>query len=303
MHAQDGTPRAGEDYPVSWRQFLDRFGTEEACVAYLQGLRWPQGFVCPHCAARTAPYPCSRGRLVCRTCGFQATVTAGTVFDKTRTPLRVWLAACWYLVNQKHGASALGLQRALGLGSYQTAWAMLHRLRKAMAPPAPAPLQGVVEIGDFCLDAGRIALAVEVARPPGVGQVRLRRLAAPSMTAMASFILGNVAPGAALRSAHAEDCQALARLGYACEHAAPQGARQPAMPGMHRVAALVRRWEQHLPQGAVQPTLLDAHLREFSFRFNLRGADSVGLLFHRLLQQAMHTAPATYRDIVQCRPE
>ncbi len=293
---------AQDVYPVSWRQFLDRFGTEEACVAYLQGLRWPQGFVCPHCAARAAPYPSSRGRLVCRACAFQATVTAGTVFDKTRTPLRVWLAACWYIVNQKHGASALGLQRALGLGSYQTAWAMLHRLRRAMAPMEPAPLQGVVEVGGFALEAGWIALAVEVAQPQGAGQARLRRVADASMAEIVPFILDCVAPHATLRAAQAEDCQALASLGYACEHAAPQCARQPAMPGVHRVAALVRRWEQHLPQGAVQPTLLDAHLQEFAFRFNLRGANSVGLLFHRLLQQAMHTAPATYQDIVQARP-
>ena len=72
---------------------------------------------------------------MCRECVRQSTVTASTIFDKTRTPLRVWLAAAWYLTNQKQGMSALGLQRVLGLGSYQTAWTMLHRFRREMVRP------------------------------------------------------------------------------------------------------------------------------------------------------------------------
>ena len=87
----------------------------------------------------------SRIRMMCKDCGHQSTVTAGTIFDKTRTPLRVWLAAAWYLTNQKQGVSALGLQRVLGLGSYQTAWAMLHRFRRAMVRPDRDRLKGVVE--------------------------------------------------------------------------------------------------------------------------------------------------------------
>jgi hypothetical protein len=93
MNAQDAESNAAENYPVSWRQFLERFGTEDACTAYLHRLRWPQDFFCSHCGICAAPYPSSRNRLVCRACGFQTTVTAGTIFDKTRTPLRVWLAA------------------------------------------------------------------------------------------------------------------------------------------------------------------------------------------------------------------
>ena len=125
-------PEAGKDYPRNWNEFLDWFGSEEACLAYLERLRWPQEFVCPACGVSQLPYRSSRARLMCRACARQSTVTAGTIFDKTRTPLRVWLAAAWYLTNQKQGVSALGLQRVLGLGSYQTAWTMLHRFRRAM---------------------------------------------------------------------------------------------------------------------------------------------------------------------------
>ena len=125
-------PAVKWDYPRTWIEFLDRFATEESCGEYLEQLRWPAGFACPSCGSCAAPYRASRLRLMCKECRHQSTVTAGTIFDKTRTPLRVWLAGAWYLTNQKHGVSALGLQRVLGLGSYQTAWTMLHRFRRAM---------------------------------------------------------------------------------------------------------------------------------------------------------------------------
>ena len=151
MNIQILTPQAGQDYPTNWNQFLDWFGTEEACLRYLEKLRWPQGFACPSCGELGDAYRSSRGRLVCRGCAFQSSVTAGTIFDKTRTPLRVWLAGAWYVTNQKHGANALGLQRVLGLGSYQTAWAMLHRFRQAMVRPDRDQLKGLVEIDETYL--------------------------------------------------------------------------------------------------------------------------------------------------------
>jgi len=145
------TPEAGKDYPRNWNEFLDRFASEEACLAYLEGLRWPQGFVCPSCGVVQPAYRSSRLRLMCRSCGHQSTVTAGTIFDKTRTPVRVWLAAAWYLTKQKQGVSALGLQRVLGLGSYQTAWTMLHRFRRAMVRPDRDRLKGQVEVDETYL--------------------------------------------------------------------------------------------------------------------------------------------------------
>jgi hypothetical protein len=93
MHIQHiAVPVAGKDYPRNWNGFLDRFGSEKACLAYLEGLRWPQGFACPNCKAMAPASRASRGRLLCKHCGHQSTVTAGTIFDKTRTPLRVCLA-------------------------------------------------------------------------------------------------------------------------------------------------------------------------------------------------------------------
>src|SRR6185437_16590818 len=97
MDIQMVAPPAVHDYPRTWSEFLDRFATEEACLAYLENLRWPKGFVCPAGGVAEAPYRSSRTRLMCRSCAHQSTVTAGTIFDKTRTPLRVWFAAVWYL--------------------------------------------------------------------------------------------------------------------------------------------------------------------------------------------------------------
>lgn len=108
MDVQIVAPEAGKDYPRNWNEFLDWFASEEACLTYLERLRWLSGFVCPSCGVAAEPSRSSRARLMCRSCGRQSTVTAGTIFDKTRTPLRVWLAAAWYLTNQKQGVSALG---------------------------------------------------------------------------------------------------------------------------------------------------------------------------------------------------
>ena len=200
------TPEAGKDYPRNWNEFLDWFASEEACLAYLEGLRWPRGFVCPSCGVVQPAYRSSRLRLMCRSCGHQSTVTAGTIFDKTRTPLRVWLAAAWYLTNQKQGVSALGLQRVLGLGSYQTAWTMLHRFRRAMVRPDRDRLKGQVEVDETYLaitdreepisPVGRknrttkvlVVLAVELLQPKGFGRIRLRRIEDDSEACVIPFV-------------------------------------------------------------------------------------------------------------------
>ena len=111
-------------YPKDLMEFEAQFSSEEACRAYLQRLRWPDGFVCPRCQHPTA-WSAGRQRLVCARCRHQASLTAGTLFQATHKPLRLWFRALWHVTSQKHGTSALGLQRELGLGSYVTAWTWL----------------------------------------------------------------------------------------------------------------------------------------------------------------------------------
>ena len=313
------TPQSGKDYPANWNAFLDWFGSEEACLTYLEGLRWPQGFVCPVCGVAEAAYRATRGRLMCSSCGHQGTVTAGTIFDKTRTPLRVWLAAAWYLTNQKHGVSALGLQRVLGLGSYQTAWTMLHRLRQAMVRPDRERLKGQVEVDETYLALGdrhapagakrrksntakaQVIIAVETLQPKGFGRIRLRRIDNDATESVIPFVQTSVEPGSQVRTDGSAAYRSLSDLGYAHQKTVMLGSDVPAhqsMPGVHRVASLVQRWILGTHHGAVQPEHLDAYLDEFVFRFNRRTSRSRGMLFYRLLQQAVATGPITYGDVV-----
>jgi len=319
MDAPIVPPQAGKDYPANWNTFLDWFASEEACLAYLEVLRWPQGFVCSACGVAQAAYRASRGRLMCSSCGHQASVTAGTIFEKTRTPLRVWLAAAWYLTNQKQGVSALGLQRVLGLGSYQTAWAMLHRLRQAMVRPDRERLRGQVEVDETYLalsdrhaetttkrrksntSKAFVVVAVEILQPQGFGRIRLRRIENDAAESVIPFVQASVAPGAQVRTDGSAAYRSLSDLGYDHQKTVMLGSDVPAhqsMPGVHRVASLVKRWILGTHHGAVQPEHLDAYLDEFTFRFNRRTSRSRGMLFYRLLQQAVATGPLTYRDVV-----
>jgi transposase-like protein len=317
-------PVPAQDYPRTWSEFLEWFSSEEACLSYLERLRWPHGFACPDCASMTAPYRASRTRLMCQDCGRQSTVTAGTIFDKTRTPLKVWLAGAWYLTSQKQGVSALGLQRVLGLGSYQTAWTMLHRFRRAMVRPDREPLKGLVEVDETYLaisdrqrpisPVGRksstrkvlVVMAVEILEPKGFGRIRLRRILNDSDECVVPFVQESVEPGARVRTDGSAAYRSLTTLGYAHERTVMLGSDTPAhvsMAGVHRVASLIKRWILGTHHGSVQPEYLDAYLDEFVFRFNRRSSSSRGMLFYRLLQQAVVTKPVTYRDITQTTKE
>lgn len=136
-----------DDFPKTLLEFEERFCTEEACRSYLFQVRWPDGFKCPRCACQDA-WTTNRDLYRCSRCDYQASVIAGTVFQDTKKPLRLWFRAMWYLTNQKHGVSALGMQRVLGNGSYRTAWTWLHKLRVAMVRPGRDNLSGIVEVDE-----------------------------------------------------------------------------------------------------------------------------------------------------------
>ena len=317
-------PVSGRDYPRTWEQFLDWYPDDDACIEYLEGIRWPDGYVCSSCGMSDEAYRTSRGRLICRYCRYQCTVTAGTVFDKTRTSLRSWFAAVWYITNQKQGVTALGLQRVLGLGSYQTAWTMLHRLRRAMIRPGRERLSGVVEV-DECFIGHTplnkkpvkkrrkkatnqpvkrntvVAVAVEIKRTRGFGRIRLCRIATPSQVDLLPFIKDSIEPGSIVHTDGSAAYRSLPKNGYRRMKTVMLGNEKPAhvsMPGVHRVTSLLKRWLLGTHQGAIRPQQLEHYLDEFTFRFNRRTSRSRGLLFYRLLEQAMATEPVTYDQIV-----
>lgn len=302
-----------EDYPRKLMELESRFSTEEACRDYLAALRWPNGFVCPRCAGTTA-WAVGNGLRECSTCHRQTSVTAGTIFDRSRTPLPIWFRAIWWVVTQKNGASALGLQRVLGIGSYETAWTWLHKIRHAMVDPERTRLAGEVEIDETYLGgleegvAGREtykkALVVIAAQADGerIGRIRMRRISDAGAENLLAFITDNVEPGSLL---HTDGWSAYAGVktkGYRHKVSIVRQSTETAselLPRVHRVSSLLKRWILGTHQGAVSPEHLDGYLDEFIFRFNRRRSANRGKLFYRLLQNAMRCGPAPYKDIAK----
>lgn len=307
-------PVAGVDYPRNFNEFDKFFADEAACRAYILRLRWPNGFRCPRCESESAPWLTGRGYLHCRECEGEVSVTASTVFERTRTPLRKWFLMMWFVMSQKHGASALGLQRVLGLGSYQTAWTWLHKLRRAMVRHGRDRLSGHIEVDETYIGGeeegtrGRrterkaiVAIAVEVHFPKGFGRIRMRRIPDVSAASLTPFVCEMVEAGSTIHTDGWKGYNELAKVGYermTTVLAATGDPASVAMPAVHRVASLLKRWLLGTHQGAVRNQHLDYYLDEFTFRFNRRTSRSRGMLFYRLMQQAVTTLPTRYRDLI-----
>lgn len=304
----------GESYPRTLMELEKRFASEEACRDYLFALRWPEGFVCPRCAGRSA-WAMSRGLWLCRGCRRQVSVTSGTIFQDRKLPLTIWFRAMWYVTSQKNGVSALGLQRVLGMGSYKTAWALLHKLRRAMVRPGRDRLTGSVEVdetywgsdkrpavGRLIYDKALIAIAAQK-DGKAIGRIRLRRLPNLSKASLHGFIAEAVEPGSTVITDGLNIYQGM--KGY--QHEVIVVKRQAAdastlLPRVHRVASLLKRWLLGTHQGAVQQDYLDYYLDEFTFRFNRRTSASRGKLLYRLTQQAVQIDPVPFDSLVQPQP-
>ena len=302
-----------EDYPKTLLDLERRFATDDACREYLFRLRWSDGFECPRCSGASA-WPASRGRIICRSCRHQTSVTAGTVFENTRKPLTLWFRAIWYVTSQKNGASAANIQQILGLGSYQTAWTWLHKLRRAMIRPGREKLSGVVEVdetfvgGEDPKDGTWIeqkALVVVGAEEngAGIGRIRLATIPAATRKNLHRFLKDSIEPGSAIHTDGKPAYIGIENFGY--KHKQTVLSRQKAknaasklLPRVHRVASLMKRWLLGTHQGAVSAEHLDYYLDEFTFRFNRRTSRSRGKLFYRLLQQAVQVAPTPYKSMV-----
>jgi transposase-like protein len=240
-------------------------------------------------------------------------VTAGTTFQDTRTSLRLWFQAMWWVTTQKNGASALGLQRVLGLNRYETAWTMLHKLRRAMVRPGRDLLMGRVEVDECYVGGleeglpGRLhldkALVVVAAQEdgPGIGRIRMRKIEDASAASLVPFVQDSVEPGSVIHTDGWLGYLPLESKGY--EHEVTflkRKKKTPSelMPRVHQVISLLKRWLMGTHQGAVSHKHLDYYLDEFTFRFNRRRSKSRGKLFFRLAQQAVAVDPVTHYRIV-----
>lgn len=294
------------DFPRNLIEFEERFATEEACVAYARGKKWPDGFRCAKCGGRES-WPV-RGRRVeeCRGCGYQESVTAGTLFHQTRKPLRVWFRAITLWVTSKRSLSAKELSRQLGL-HYETAWHWCHRLRACVAASfGKEPLTGAVEVDETYVGgsddrahggrslAGRKALvagAVEV-RGEHMGRARLEALSNATAQSLEDFAVRNLEQHAVAVTDGLASYAGLPDVGIGHQsHVIGKDSRNAikVLPRVHKLFSLFKRVLLGTFQGSVSHKHLPAYLSEFEFRFNRRSATSRWLLFDRVLS----AAPAT----------
>ena len=293
-------------------------GADHRCRAHLTRGRWPEGFRCARCGHERA-YSHQR-RLIeeCAACGKQHSLLAGTMFEQTKTGLARWFLAIWLVTSSKGGISALELQRQMGFGSYQTAWAWLHKIRKAMVRPDRRPLAERVEADETLVGGARpgrrgrgaagktvVAGAVEAGRGKSrgrrLGRLRLQSVADASAESLKGFLTANVAPAAAVTTDGWQGYAGLGQAGY--DHEAINlrtswGDAVQHLPAIHLVFGLAKRWLLGTHHGAVSTKHLQAYLDEYVFRFNRRTARSIGHRFARLVEQALLTPAVCYRDIV-----
>ena len=315
MVDSQGHPIRGVDYPETFQELMSWFPDEQACVDYLTELRWGAGFICPACDGGEY-WTTAKGLRMCRSCGRKTSVTAGTIFHRSRTPLQTWFAAIWFLTASKNGISATNLHEVLGFGSYETAWAWLHKLRRAMVRPDRDRLTGVIEVDESFVggrtrgaaggstDKTIVVIAVEKITKHKLGRVRLQSIPHSDNEFLLPVVRSFVEPGSLVITD--------GRVGY--RQLADDYIHQPInlsaspelphveLPGVHRVASLLKRWVAGSLHHGLSPQHYDYYLDEFAFRFNRRNATRRGLLFYRLIQQALDTDPHPLRDLIHGGP-
>ena len=293
-------------------KFEQRFATEGACRAYLAQLRWPTGFCCPQCTT-SGSWTTTRCLLMCRRCGYQASVTAGTIFHRTRLPLQDWFRAMWWMTDQTHRLSALGLQRLLGFGSYRTAWLWLQKLRRTMVLPDWDRLGGQIEVDKIqmgSVEAGGsrrhlegkalVAIAAQI-DGKGIGHIRLRRISAASPSQLIAFVKHVAEPGSIVITDGWKAYAGLKQEGFKHRpRLINTGGKTTSalLPRVHQVASLLKRWLPGTYQGALSREQLDSYLDEFTFRFNRRTSRDRWKLFYKLVAQAVAVEPVPCSRLV-----
>lgn len=303
------------DSPKTLREFLARFSTEEACEDYLARWRWPRGFVCPHCESRGAWRIARRRLYQCRSCRAQVSVTAGTAMHRSKLPLTTWFWAMFLVGRHKKGISALQLQADLGLGSYESAWLLLHKIRACFSESTDYPLKGVVEVDETLIgarakgdppgkDPGHksiVVAAVEVRRQGGLGSLRLQQVPDYSSQSLAGFVVDNVESGSHLNTDGWSGYDVLEHEGYTRRETISSLQRggkfhRLGLKAVHLVFSNLKTWLRGRFHG-VSKRYLPAYLAEFSYRFNRRRSPPD--LFGWVVRRLMHAEPRTLGVIQQ----
>jgi transposase-like protein len=299
------------NYPGDQMEFEEMFKTEQDCIEYISSIRWPKGFECPVCGS-IRYWKKNKGRFECRDCHTETTVTNGTIFHKSTKPLMIWFRAIWWIVAQKNGVSAKGLQKILGLGSYRTSWTWLHKFRRLMVFSGRTKLQGTVEVDEVMIGGktsgkrGRgaegkslIAVAVEV-QGRKTGRVRMAKIPDASSDCLNTFIENNIEQSSTIVTDGWKSYNNLVNMGYLhkIQKAVINDEDEEVLPNVHRIASLLKRWLLGTHQSYLNKNKLEYYLDEYVFRYNRRTSTSRGLLFLRLIEQAVITEPVSYKKII-----
>jgi transposase-like protein len=296
--------------PENQIEFEKMFMTEEQCIEYMRELRFPNGYSCRRCQ-HSEYWLNNRGVMVCKYCRDELSITAGTIFHRSKLSLVIIFRALWWMVAQKNGVSAVGLQRVLGLGSYRTAWTWLHKFRRLMVFPGRDKLIGTVEVDETLVGGERpgkrgrgaegktlVIIAIEVMEK-GTGRVRMSLISDASKRSLGKFISENIKKGSTLITDGWKGYAGISNKGYA--HIIEEKTRvldgEEIMPNVHRIASLLKRWLLGTHQNYIGEQYLSYYLDEYTFRYNRRKSNSRGLLFQRLIEQGVLHVPVEYKLI------
>ncbi len=310
-----------EDYPKNFQEFLSRFQTSDDCWDYLFAMRWPNGFRCPKC--NCSKYYLNKRKVVeCSDCGHQLSVTAGTIFHGTRKPLLLWFHVMWWVSAQKTGVSASNFKDFMGFGSYETAWAWLHKLRRVMVRSDREKLTGDVEVdetfiggkesgekedgtgktGRGNLEKTLVVVATECLGKQ-IGRVRFKCIESATSGNLLEFIEDNIEYGSTVITDGWAGYNALSgseNYNHVKKPISVSGQEaHELLPHVHMVDSLLKRWINGTHQGRVSSKHLEFYLDEYAFRFNRKLSTHRGKLFYRLVQQAVASSPKPLKVLIE----
>jgi len=293
------------------RDFDSRFPSEAKCLAYLEKLKWGKAFSCRKCGGDSF-WRLSDGLRKCRNCHLENRVTVGTIFQDSHLSLKTWFYAIWWITSQKTGVSALGLKGVLGLGSYQTAWLMLQKIRKAMVITDRSKLTHEVEVDETLMggfspgkrgrdsEGKRLVIIAAEVKGKKIGRIRMSLIPDASSATLRAFIKESVEPGTIVHTDGWRGYSQLDKDGFIHEQTTAESVGvEELMPRIHLVASLLKRWILGTFQGKCDRKYLNGYLDEFVFRFNRRTSNVRGLIFFRVLANTILTTPSTSSDIKQ----
>lgn len=298
-------------YPKNLHEFDKLFSSDEACFQFLEHVRWSKGFRCQKCQGEKF-WQLAPGLRRCQSCRAKNYVRAGSIFESSRLNLKTWFYAIWWVTAQKTGISALNLQKNIGLGSYESAWLLLHKIRNAMIHTDRSLLQGSVEVDEAFIGGVRsgkrgrgaegkelIVIAAECSGEKRVGRARIQRIPNATAEVLEVFILSTVAEGATIHTDGWPSYNGLTKLGY--KHLPrPSATADPdeLLPRINIVTSLLKRWLLGTLHGRLDPKHMDHYFEEFVFRFNRRTSKARGLLFQRVIENSIRVNPAPYAEII-----